>query len=76
MVKEAAEKAEKKGKKLGLKEGEEKGIQKGKKLGFKEGEKQKAIEIAKALLKKGLDTAFIVDATGLTAEEVEKVRGR
>jgi len=95
MVKEAAEKAEKKGKKLGLKEGEEKGLkkgekiglkkgeaigiekglEKGKELGLKEGEKLKAVEMAKLLLQKGIDPSIIAETSGLTAEEVEKLRG-
>ncbi|CAM1365064.1 DNA repair protein [Tenacibaculum litoreum] len=39
-------------------------------------EKNKAIEIAKALKRKGVDTSTIADSTGLTIEEVEKLRVR
>ena len=37
-------------------------------------EKNKAIKIAKALKRKGVDTSTIADATGLTEEEVKKLR--
>jgi hypothetical protein len=72
--KEGEEKGIKKGKRLGLKEGEEIGIEKGKELGFREGQELKAIEMAKVLIQKGMDTTFIVDTTGLTAEEVERLK--
>ena len=39
-------------------------------------EKNKAIEIAKSLKRKGVDTNTIADSTGLTIEEVEKLRVR
>ncbi|AZJ31813.1 DNA repair protein RadC [Tenacibaculum mesophilum] len=39
-------------------------------------EKNKAIEIAKSLKRKGVDTSTIADSTGLTIEEVEKLRVR
>ena len=39
-------------------------------------EKKKVIEIAKNLKRKGVDTATIASATGLTTEEVEKLRVR
>ncbi|MGG8496849.1 JAB domain-containing protein [Tenacibaculum sp. TC6] len=39
-------------------------------------EKKKVIEIAKNLKRKGVDTATIASATGLTIEEVEKLRVR
>lgn len=39
-------------------------------------EKNKAIEIAKSLKRKGIDTSTIADSTGLTIEEVKKLRVR
>ncbi|MHC9087433.1 JAB domain-containing protein [Tenacibaculum sp. IMCC1] len=39
-------------------------------------EKNKAIEIAKSLKRKGVDTDTIADSTGLTIEEVKKLRVR
>ena len=39
-------------------------------------EKNKAIEIAKSLKRKGIDTNTIADSTGLTIEEVKKLRVR
>ena len=92
MVKEAAEKAEKKGemkgKKLGLKEGEEKGLKKGEKIGekrgitkgeeigIKKGKQLKAVEMAKLLLQKGIDPSIIAETSGLTIKEVEKLGGK
>ncbi len=45
---------------------EEKGVQKG--------AKQRDIEIAKNLIRKGLDNDFIIETTGLSLEEVEAIR--
>ena len=38
--------------------------------GFKQGAAQRNIEIAQALLKQGVDTAIILQSTGLTPEEL------
>jgi len=38
--------------------------------GLEQGEKRKAVEIAKNLLKKGLDTEMIADITGLEIKEL------
>ena len=37
------------------------------------GEKKKSIEIAKKLLKMGMTVEQVMDATGLTKEEIEKM---
>ncbi|HIR73897.1 TPA: hypothetical protein IAB95_00155, partial [Candidatus Ventrenecus avicola] len=42
--------------------------------GEKEGEQQKAIEIAKNMLEMGIEKETIVKATGLTEEEISKVK--
>ncbi|RWR05137.1 hypothetical protein [Siminovitchia fortis] len=47
---------------------------KGREEGRKEGEKQEKIKIAKNMLKKGTDEAFIIEVTGLTREELEKIK--
>ena len=60
-----------------LNEAERKGIKKGReegrKEGIEEGEKNKAIEIAKSLIKLGLDKEAIAKSTGLDLCEVEKL---
>ena len=53
-----------------LEEAQERGIERGIKRGFKE----KAVEIAKNLIKIGLSEAQIVESTGLSKEEIEKLK--
>ena len=55
---------------IGLNEG----VEIGREEGLKEGAKQKAVETAKMMLSKGFDVDDIVDCSGLTAEEVTKLR--
>ena len=52
-----------------VEEGREKGIKEGIEKGMQEGVK----EVARNLKRTGLDIALIVQATGLTPEEVEKL---
>ena len=54
----------------GLDDGIEKGIQKGKEKGARE----KQIEIAKSMLKENMDIEIIIKITGLTKEEIEKLK--
>ena len=42
--------------------------------GIKEGQKERNIEIAKKLLKNKVDISIIVDSTGLTKDEIEKIK--
>jgi predicted transposase/invertase (TIGR01784 family) len=49
-----------------LNEGEEKGVEKG--------VEKRNIEIAKMMLEKGLDIPLIMDITGLTREEIMKLK--
>ena len=56
-----------------LNEAERKGIKKGREEGRKEGEQNKAIEIAKSLIKLGLDKESIAKSTGLDLCEIEKL---
>ena len=58
------------GKEIGLKEG----IQKGKELGLKEGELKTKIEIARNMLKDNLPLEVIEKYSGLTIEEIKKLR--
>ena len=62
---EGMEEGEKIGKNLGEKIGE--------KIGEKRGKKSKALEIAKKMLVKGIDTESIIEITGLTKEEIENL---
>ncbi len=57
-----------------LERGEEKGLQKGIQQGVQQGMHEKAADIAINLLKKGIDLDIIVDATGLSIEEIENLR--
>lgn len=41
-------------------------------IGKEDGKKEKALEIAKTLLRKGIPIDFIVEATGLAKEEIER----
>jgi predicted transposase/invertase (TIGR01784 family) len=59
-----------KGRKEGMQKGRKEGMQKGR----KEGERKKAIQTAKKLKKWGMENKKIVEATGLTMEEVEKLK--
>jgi predicted transposase/invertase (TIGR01784 family) len=54
----------------GIKEG----IKKGKKEGRKEGEQKEKIEIAKNLLNMGFNNDQIMKATGLSLENMEKLK--
>ncbi len=57
-------------KKYGYLKGKEDGIEEGR----KEGKKEKSIEIAKELLSQNVDIEIIVKSTGLTKEEIEKLK--
>jgi predicted transposase YdaD len=76
-ISNAIEKGMKKGRAEGKKLGEAIGEQRGKKLGRAEGEaigaQNKQAEIAKKLLERGEKIEDIVDITGLTKEEIEKI---
>ena len=53
---------------------EEKGIKKGIEQGIEQGAKQRNIEIAKNLIKNGLDNNLISKSTGLSLVEIEALR--
>ena len=59
-----------KGKEEGVKEGFEKGVEKGR----NEGQEKEKIKIATAMLKMELSTETIMQATGLSAEEVARLK--
>ncbi len=61
------------GQKDGFSKGEKSGFTKGETAGFAKGAAQENCEIARNLVQLGLDLAQIRQATGLTAEEIEKL---
>ena len=58
----------------GIKEGRMAGIKEGKKEGQKTGDRQRQIKIAKRLLKENMKLEFISEITGLSIEEIEKLK--
>ena len=58
----------------GLAEGRTEGMEEGKVIGLKEGAKNKAIETAKKMLENKISTDLIVKCTGLSLEEVNKLK--
>jgi predicted transposase/invertase (TIGR01784 family) len=58
----------------GHRKGIKKGIKRGREEGRQEGEKNKALEIARNLLKKGLTPKEAAEMTGLSEEEIQKLR--
>lgn len=52
---------------------EETGFEKGLEEGFKQGSKKSIIEIAKKLKEKSIDITDIIEITGLTKKEIEKL---
>ncbi len=67
------ETAEEKGIKKGLKEGLKEGIKQGKQEGLKEGSQIRNKEIAKKMKSKKMPIEDIIEITGLTKEEIEKI---
>ncbi len=57
-----------------LEKGEKIGIEKGKKIGIEKGEKKGKIEVAKNGLKEGLSIDIIMKLTGLTENEIKKLK--
>ena len=63
-----------KGLEKGLAEGLEKGLEKGRAEGLAEGEHKQAIESARKMLSKGYNEKDISDVTGLSVDEIEKLK--
>ncbi len=57
----------------GLQEGHTKGLQEGRAEGLQEGQKRSQIEVARNFKKMGLSTDMIVQGTGLSVEDIEKL---
>jgi predicted transposase/invertase (TIGR01784 family) len=73
MLAQLAEDIEKRGEKRGIKLGEERGIKRGEKRGVDKGIKEGKREDARRMKARGYPVEDIVDITGLSAEEVEKL---
>uniref|UniRef100_UPI003FEFE2EA hypothetical protein n=1 Tax=Segatella copri TaxID=165179 RepID=UPI003FEFE2EA len=58
----------------GLAEGMEKGMEKGLEKGMKKGMNQKALDIARNMLADGVDINLIMKYSGLTQEQIEKLK--
>ena len=58
----------------GLAEGMEKGMEKGMELGMEKGMNQKALDIARNMLADGVDINLIMKYSGLTQEQIEKLK--
>ncbi|MCC8172422.1 MAG: Rpn family recombination-promoting nuclease/putative transposase [Parabacteroides sp.] len=65
--------AKNEGKAEGLKEGIEQGLKKGLKEGIEKGEQKARLGIAATLKRQGVDTTLIVQATGLSPEEINRL---
>lgn len=61
------------GRKEGLEEGLKEGLGKGREEGLKEGREQERLANARAMREKGIADSLIMDITGLTREELDKL---
>ena len=57
----------------GVKDGEKSGFTKGEKFGISKGERKAALDIAKGMKRKNLDSSVITELTGLSLAEVESL---
>ena len=73
-IKNSIDTAKREGKEEGLAEGMEKGLAEGMEKGLAEGMErgmtQRSLEIARKMLANGMDTATVMEITGLPAEEI------
>lgn len=58
---------------IGIEQGIEKGIEQGIEKGIEKGRKERNVEIAKSLKSNGVSIQIIIQTTGLTEEEIEKI---
>jgi len=72
--KEGKEEGIKEGREEGLKEGHRKGHKEGKEEGLKEGRGEERLKIAMNLIRVGASCEIISQATGLSAEEVSRLK--
>ena len=77
-IKNSIDTAKQEGKQEGLAEGMEKGMEKGieigKAEGMEKGMNQKALDIARNMLADGVDINLIMKYSGLTQEQIEKLK--
>ena len=66
-IKNSIDTAKREGKEEGLAEGMEKGIEKGMSL--------RSLEIARTMLAKGMDTATVMEITGLSESQLKQLKG-
>ena len=64
-----------KGIEQGIEQGIEKGIEQGMEQGIEQGSKKMQIDIAKNLIRIGLDNNKISESTGLSIKEIESLKG-
>ena len=57
-----------------MKSAEKKGLEQGLEQGIKDGKAEEKISIAKNLLDKNIDIEIIASSTGLSKEEIEKLK--
>ena len=63
-----------KGMELGIEKGMKKGMEKGLEKGMKKGMNQKVLDIARNMLADGVDINLIMKYSGLTQEQIEKLK--
>ena len=73
-IKNSIDTAKQEGKQEGLAEGMELGMKKGMKKGMEKGKNQKALDIARKMLSKGMEDATIMEITGLTREQLMQLK--
>ena len=78
-IKNSIDTAKREGKEEGLAEGMEKGLAEGMEKGLAEGmEKgmnQRSLEIARKMLANGMDTATVMEITGLSESQLQQLKG-
>ena len=72
---EAKERGYNAGVEKGIEQGIEQGIEKGIEQGIEQGSKETQIDIAKNLIRIGLDNNKISESTGLSIKEIESLKG-
>ena len=73
-IKNSIDTAKQEGKQEGLAEGMELGMKKGMKKDMEKGMNQKALDIARKMLSKGMEDATIMEITGLTREQLMQLK--
>ena len=73
-IKNSIDTAKQEGKQEGLAEGMELGMKKGMEKGMEKGMNQKALDIARKMLSKGMEDATIMEITGLTREQLMQLK--